>query len=106
MRVFLAGASGGIGQRVLGLLVEAGHQVTGSTRSAERAEEIRARGAEAAVCDALDAKALRAAVLAARPEAVIHELTNLPTRMEPRKFKTQLVSTNRLRSEGTGNLVA
>jgi nucleoside-diphosphate-sugar epimerase len=76
------------------------------TRSVQRAEEIRSRGAEAVVCDALEADALRSAVVAGRPEAVIHELTDLPARVEPRKYKTQLAGTNRLRREGTPNLVA
>ncbi len=114
MRVFLAGASGVIGRSLTGLLIEAGHGVIGMTRSVQRAEEIRSRGAEAVVCDALEAVvcdaleavAVRSAVVTARPEAVIHELTDLPARIEPRKYKTQLAGTNRLRREGTRNLVA
>jgi nucleoside-diphosphate-sugar epimerase len=106
MRVFLAGASGVIGRSLVGLLSEAGHEVTGMTRSPERAEQIRALGAQAAVCDALDAEAVSAAMLAARPEALIHELTELPARLEPRKYETQLAGTNRLRREGTRNLLA
>jgi nucleoside-diphosphate-sugar epimerase len=58
------------------------------------------------VCDALDAEALRAAVVAARPEGVIHELTDIPARIHPRKYRRQLAGTNRLRREGTANLVA
>jgi len=58
------------------------------------------------VCDALDPEALATAVTAARPEAVIHQLTNLPARLEPRKYASQLASTNRLRREGTRNLMA
>lgn len=106
MRVFLAGATGVIGRRLLPRLLEAGHEVTGLTRSAERAERLRAAGAEAVVCDALDAEALRRAVTESRPEAVIHQLTDLPSRLEPRKYKTQLLGTNRLRREGTRNLIA
>jgi nucleoside-diphosphate-sugar epimerase len=106
VKVFLAGASGVIGRSLTGLLVGAGHEVTGMTRSAERADEIRERGAEAVVCDALDAEALGAAVQRAQPEAVIHELTDLPARLEPRKYETQLAGTNRLRREGTRNLIA
>jgi nucleoside-diphosphate-sugar epimerase len=106
MRVFVAGASGVIGRSLVGTLVRAGHEVTGTTRRPERAEGIRALGAEPVICDALDAAGLRRAVVAAAPEAVIHELTDLPSRLEPRKFKEQLQSTNRLRREGTRNLVA
>jgi nucleoside-diphosphate-sugar epimerase len=106
VRVFVAGATGVIGRRLVPLLLRAGHEVTGMTRSPERAGEITSRGAEAVVCDALDADALKASVGQARPEAVVHELTNLPSDLEPRKYKTQLAATNRLRSEGTRNLVA
>jgi nucleoside-diphosphate-sugar epimerase len=84
-------------------LVAAGHEVTGMTRRAERAEEIRAAGAEAALCDAFDAEGLREAVVAARPEVVVHLLTALPQRFKPR---ADLGPTNRVRIEGTRNLVA
>jgi nucleoside-diphosphate-sugar epimerase len=106
MRVFLAGATGVIGRALLPKLIAAGHEVVGMTRSAERAEELRAAGAEPAICDALDAEGLAAAVTAARPSAVIHQLTNLPSRLEPRKYRTALAATNRLRRDGTRNLVA
>jgi len=76
------------------------------TRSSERAERLRAWGADPVVCDAFDGDAVRAAVLAAEPQAVIHEMTDLPTRLDPRKYATQLAGTNRLRREGTRNLVA
>lgn len=84
-------------------LVAAGHEVTGMTRREERAAEIRAAGAEAVVCDAFDAEALREAVVAARPEAVAHALTALPPRFTVR---TDLKPTNRIRVEGTRNLIA
>ncbi len=106
MRVFLAGATGVIGRSLLGLLADAGHEVTGMTRSPQRAEEIRSGGAEAVICDALDATALASAVAGARPEVVIHQLTDLPARLEPRKYRKQLVGTNLLRREGTRNLIA
>src|SRR6516165_11309603 len=105
MRVFVAGATGVIGRRLCPLLGEAGHEVTAMTRSPERAEELRTRGLDAVVCDVLDLEAVVSAVEEARPEAVIHELTDLPTRLEPRKYKTQLAGTNELRREGTRNLV-
>jgi 2-alkyl-3-oxoalkanoate reductase len=103
MRVFVAGASGALGRPLVRHLVAAGHEVTGMTRREERAAEIREAGAEAAVCDVYDAEALREAVVAARPEAVVHALTALPPRFNAR---TDLKPTNRVRIEGTRNLVA
>jgi nucleoside-diphosphate-sugar epimerase len=105
MRVFVAGATGAIGRPLVPGLIAAGHEVTGTTRSEERAEAIRAAGARAAVCDALDADALRAAVVDAAPEVVVHELTALPARFNPRD-KQMYAPTNRLRQEGTRNLIA
>jgi 2-alkyl-3-oxoalkanoate reductase len=104
MRVFVAGASGAIGRPLVRQLLEAGHEVTGMTRRPERAEEIRAAGAGAVVCDVFDAEALRAAAMAAAPEAVVHLLTALPARFNPRS--DYLAPTNRIRVEGTRNLVA
>ncbi len=104
MRVFVAGASGAIGRPLVARLVAAGHEVTGTTRREDRAEEIRAAGAEAAVCDVFDASALESAVRAAEPEAVVHLLTALPQRFNPKE--DYLGPTNRVRTEGTRNLVA
>jgi nucleoside-diphosphate-sugar epimerase len=104
MRVFVAGASGAIGRPLVRQLVAAGHEVTGMTRQEERAGEIRAAGAEAVVCDVFDAEGLEAAVVAARPEAVVHALTALPPKFKPRS--DYLAATNRVRTEGTRNLVA
>ena len=105
MRVFLAGATGAIGRRLVPLLLADGHRVTGMVRSHERAEPVRALGAEPAIADALDADAVRAAVQAAQPEAVIHELTSLPRRIDPRKLERDFALNDRLRSEGTRHLV-
>ncbi|MFN8638477.1 MAG: NAD-dependent epimerase/dehydratase family protein [Dehalococcoidia bacterium] len=77
MRVFVAGAWGAVGRILCPLLLEAGHEVTGSTRSSERAEEMRAAGVTPALVDVYDAAALTDAVVAARPEVVIHQLTDL-----------------------------
>ena len=104
MRVFLAGASGAIGRPLTAQLVAAGHEVTGMTRFEEKAIRIRAAGADAVLCDAFDRGALGAALSAARPDAVLHELTALPRRYDPRK--PELEETNRLRREGTRNLIA
>lgn len=105
MRVFVAGASGAIGRPLVRRLVEAGHQVTGMTRDPRRAEAIRAVGAEATVCDVFDPAALVGAVVAARPEIVVHELTSLPADLDPRR-KGVYDANNRVRREGTRNLVA
>ncbi|HEY7336499.1 MAG TPA: NAD-dependent epimerase/dehydratase family protein [Bryobacteraceae bacterium] len=106
MKVFVAGAGGAIGRRLLPELIRAGHQVTGMTRSARNAERIRAAGATPAVADALDKDAVKRAVLQAAPEAVIHELTALPANMDLRRLETEVAQTNRLRTEGLDNLIA
>jgi nucleoside-diphosphate-sugar epimerase len=105
VKVLVAGASGVIGRPLVRQLLGAGHEVTGTTRSDARAEQIRATGATAVICDALDAPALAAAVAEARPEVVVHELTALPQRLDPRK-RGVYEATNRIRREGTANLVA
>jgi nucleoside-diphosphate-sugar epimerase len=104
VRVFVAGASGAIGRPLVPKLVAAGHDVTGMTRSEERAEAVRAAGARAAVVDVFDAERLRHAVTDARPEVVIHELTSLPDRLDFRK-QGIYEPTNRVRTEGTRNLL-
>jgi nucleoside-diphosphate-sugar epimerase len=104
MKVFVAGASGAIGRPLVRQLLAAGHEVTGMTRREARAGEIRAAGAEAVVCDVFDAEALRGVVAAAAPEAIVHALTALPDRYDPKS--DYLVPTNRIRTEGTRNLIA
>jgi len=106
MRIFLAGASGAIGRRLTPLLIAAGHTVTGTTRSADRAEELTARGVQAVVVDVFDADALRDALVAARPDIVIHQLTDLPQVPDPVRFREALARNSRLRIGGTANLVA
>jgi nucleoside-diphosphate-sugar epimerase len=98
MRVLLAGASGAVGRPLTPLLVEAGHEVVGTTRSEPNAAAIRAAGAEAAVVDALDPDALEQVVMEARPEVVINQLTALPDALDFRDPEA-LAATNRLRSE-------
>jgi nucleoside-diphosphate-sugar epimerase len=105
LRVFVAGASGAIGTPLIGQLIEAGHEVIGMTRREERATGIRERGAECVVCDVFDREALHRAVSGARPDVVIHELTALPPDLDPRK-KGIYDANNRIRREGTRNLVA
>jgi nucleoside-diphosphate-sugar epimerase len=104
MKVFVAGASGVVGRPLVRQLVAAGHEVTGTTRREERAEEIRAAGASAVVCDVFDLAALEEAVAQASPEVVINQLTSLPQRYNPRKASFY-ATTNRVRSEGGHNLL-
>jgi nucleoside-diphosphate-sugar epimerase len=106
MRVFLAGATGVIGRHLLPLLLADGHEVTGMTRSPHKADALRASGADAVVADGLDAKAVANAVAAARPDAVIDQLTAIPQRLDPRKIVRDFALTDRLRTEGTRNLLA
>jgi 2-alkyl-3-oxoalkanoate reductase len=105
VRVFVAGATGVIGRTLVPMLVAAGHEVTGMTRTPEKLDALRASGAEAVVADALDAAAVRAAVADARPDAVIHQLTSLPQRIDPRRIERDFVLNDRLRTEGTRHLV-
>jgi len=106
MRVFLAGALGVIGRPLAQLLVKAGHAVTGTTRSAAREAELRGLGLVPAIVDAFDAGALRDAVVATRPDVVIHQLTDLPDVLDPAAMSAALERNARLRIEGTRNLVA
>jgi nucleoside-diphosphate-sugar epimerase len=103
MRIFLAGGTGAIGVPLVRQLVAAGHQVTALTRSSANAGKLRALGATPAVADALDAEALRRVVIDAKPTHVIHQLTALP-KGGPRSAR-ELEPTNRLRIEGTRNLI-
>jgi len=103
MKIFLAGAAGAIGKRMVPLLLSAGHNVVGTTRSATRADALRAAGIEPVVVDVFDAPALSRAVSEARADVVVHQLTDLPPGFEP----TERARRNaRIRSEGTQNLVA
>jgi len=103
MKVFVAGGSGAIGIPLVRALVAGGHQVSALTRSAGKQDALRAAGATPLIADALDRAALKAAVEAARPAAVIHQLTALP-KDAPRR-PSDLAPTNRLRIEGTRNLL-
>ncbi|MGH3342585.1 MAG: NAD-dependent epimerase/dehydratase family protein [Carbonactinosporaceae bacterium] len=100
MRVFLAGATGAVGRILLPALVNAGHDVVGTTRSAAKADDVRAAGGEPVVLDALDADAVHAAVTAAKPEVVIHQLTDLTRLKSPKRFDAEFATTNRLRTGG------
>jgi nucleoside-diphosphate-sugar epimerase len=106
MRILLAGATGAIGRPLLTLLVRAGHDVTGTTRSPAKAGLISAAGAQPAVVNVFDADALRSAAIAARPEVVIHQLTDLPQEADPAKIAAALAANARIRIDGTRNLIA
>jgi nucleoside-diphosphate-sugar epimerase len=103
MNIFIAGGTGTIGVPLVRALVSSGHQVHALTRSPQKVVEIRALGAHPAVADALDAVALTRALLDARPTHVIHQLTALPK--EGVKRASDLAATNRLRTQGTKNLL-
>ncbi len=106
MRVFVAGASGAVGRRLVPLLVACGHEVTGTATSETSADAIRAMGAEAVVVDGLDAVGTGEAVARAEPDAIIHEMTALSGTPGLRHFDRWFALTNRLRTEGTEHLLA
>jgi 2-alkyl-3-oxoalkanoate reductase len=106
MRVFVTGATGAIGARLAPQLVERGHEVVGTSRSAEKADRLRAHGAEPVVLDVLDRDAVREAVLAARPDAIVHQATALAGMSDLKHFDRAFAETNRLRTEGTDALLA
>ena len=104
MRIFVAGASGLIGVRLIPLLAEAGHEVAGMTRSPEKTGLLRDLGAEPVVCDVFDAEALAEAVAAFGPDGVFHQLTDLPDDVtDMAGFGAR---NDRIRGEGTRNLLA
>jgi nucleoside-diphosphate-sugar epimerase len=103
--VFLAGATGAIGRRLVPMLVQGGRTVYGTTRRAERLELLRALGARPLQLDALDGPAVRQALAAARPDAVIHQLTDLPPALDPLQMPDAVLRNARLREVGTRHLV-
>jgi nucleoside-diphosphate-sugar epimerase len=105
MKVFVAGASGAMGHQLVPRLVAAGHEVVGMTRTPAKREALLALGAEPVVADALAADQLTEVVRAARPDVIVHELTAIST-LDMRHFDRDFALTNRLRTEGTDNLLA
>lgn len=105
MKIFLAGATGAVGRSLIPQLTAGGHTVVGTTRSAENAPALRALGAEPVVLDGLDRPAVLAAVAAARPDAIVHQMTALAGLRDMRKFERAFALTNRLRTEGTDHLL-
>lgn len=106
MRILVAGATGAIGIELVPQLIAAGHSVVGTTRTAAKAEIIRRMGAEPAIVDGLDAAAIRAAVIAAKPDIIIDQMTDLAAVTDLRHFDRAFAATNRLRTEGTDLLLA
>jgi nucleoside-diphosphate-sugar epimerase len=106
VRVFVAGATGAIGSPLVASLIRRGHEVIGTTRSVERARALEAVGATSTLMDALDPVAVKEAVAQAEPDVIVHELTAIPPEFNPRRFDQAFAQTNRLRTEGTDNLIA
>lgn len=106
MRVFVAGASGAIGTRLVPELIQNRHEVVGTVKSPGNAERVRALGAEPVVLDLLDAGAVRKAVLDARPDAIVHQATALADATWGRNFDKVFAGTNALRTKGTDALLA
>lgn len=106
MRVFVAGAAGAIGRRLIPQLVERGHQVTASTRGAGKVDELRGLGAEPVIMDGLDAATVGEAVARSEPDAIVHQMTALAGKPDLRHFDTWFATTNKLRTAGTEHLLA
>jgi len=104
VRIFLAGASGVLGSRIVPLLIADGHEVAAMTRSTEKVETLRALGAEPVLCDVYDAPKLTEEVAAYGPEMVMHQLTDLPDEVE--RIGDYGARNDRMRTEGTANLIA
>jgi 2-alkyl-3-oxoalkanoate reductase len=105
MRVFVAGATGAIGRSLVPRLIEAGHEVTGSTRSPARASQLTNMGATPVIVDGLDRPAVLQAVQAAEPEVIVHQMTALTHLRSFRRFDQQFALTNELRTKGTDYLL-
>src|SRR6478609_532631 len=111
MNVFLAGATGVLGRKLVPQLVARGHEVVGMTRSPGKQDLVRSLGARPVVADALDPDAVAEAVASAEPEAIVHQLTALSGRMSLKEARhpdraAPAIMTNRLRTEGTDHLLA
>ena len=106
MRIFVVGASGAIGSRLVPQLIDAGHDVIGTHTSPSSGERVRALGAKPVGLDLLDRRAVRKAVLEAAPDAIVHQATALANMRFGRSLDRPFARTNRLRTEGTDNLIA
>jgi nucleoside-diphosphate-sugar epimerase len=106
LKIFLAGATGALGQQLLPRLVERGYEVTGMTRSESKQQMIRDMGGRPVVADALDPDSVAEAVARSEPEVIVHQLTAIPQALDMRHFERDFAQTNRLRTEGTDHLLA
>jgi nucleoside-diphosphate-sugar epimerase len=106
MRIFLAGATGALGRRLLPRLVERGHEVAGMTRSESKQGLVRELGGQPVVADALDRGSVTESVTRHEPDVIVHQLTAIPRAPDMRHFARDFAQTNRLRTEGTDHLLA
>jgi nucleoside-diphosphate-sugar epimerase len=106
MKIFVAGATGLVGKRLVPLLLQAGHRVVGTTRTAGKMADLWDIGAQPVVVDALDRDAIRRAVVEAKPDVVVHQLTDLSRMRNIKHLDKEMATTNRLRTEGTDHLLA
>jgi nucleoside-diphosphate-sugar epimerase len=106
MRVFVAGATGAIGRRLVPQLVERGHEVVATTSRPQNADAVRTLGAMPVVLDGLDGAAVGEAVASAEPDAIVHQMTALASRSDLRRFDRWFAKTNELRTRGTEHLLA
>src|SRR5215470_5352154 len=106
MRVFVTGATGALGRHLVPGLIAAGHQVTATTRTPGKAGQLREAGAEPVILDGLDRAAVIAAVRAAAPEVIVHQMTALSDMRSLRNPDQLFAATNELRTRGTDNLLA
>jgi nucleoside-diphosphate-sugar epimerase len=106
MHVYIAGGTGAIGTRLIPQLVERGHRVTATTTNPAKQDGLRRLGANPVVVDGLDSAAVGEAVATAEPDAVVHQMSSLSGRIDPKHFDRSFALTNRLRTEGLDHLVA
>jgi nucleoside-diphosphate-sugar epimerase len=105
MKVFVAGATGAIGKQLVPQLLAKGYDVTGTTRSPEKANRLRVLGAQAVIVDGLDQPGIMRAVTEAKPDVIIHEETALSSFKNPKHFDTEFAKTNQLRTTGLDNVL-
>src|SRR3954454_22638518 len=105
MRILIAGATGAVGQRLVPMLLDKGHEVVAMTRTEAKAEGLRKLGAMPVVADALDREAVMGAVMGAEPDVIVHQLTSLAGATDMKHFDRVFATTNRLRTEGLRHLL-
>ncbi len=105
MNIFVAGATGVMGRALVPQLIAKGHTVFAMTRNPARTQRLADIGARPVVCDVYDLDGLKQAMWAASPDVVVHQLTSLPDAIDPRRIGEQLAENDRIRVEGTRNLV-